>query len=260
MKKTIVAALVVLFSAMAAEARGPSKPDPEVAELKRIQEVNSKILAETVQSVNTILQEIQILKGAIEENKHYVDEGTQKNEKFLKDFDMRITAMEEKLSLFESQLQEVGKGGAKTGPAAVEEDELYRKALAEINAQSYKGALLLLDQFLKKFPKSSMADNAQYWKGEVLYAQKQFPQAILEFQKVVQRFPKSDKVPAAVLKQGYCFFESKEYLDAKAFLEKVATAFPRSEEAIKAKDKIRQIDEILARGGGTKPTAPTPPR
>jgi tol-pal system protein YbgF len=92
-----------------------------------------------------------------------------------------------------------------------------------------------------------MADNAQYWKGESLYGLKQFPEAILEFQKVVKNFPRSDKVPASVLKQGYCFFESKEYVDAKAFLQKVVSQYPSSEEASKAREKIQQIDELLAK-------------
>jgi tol-pal system protein YbgF len=156
--------------------------------------------------------------------------------------------MEERLSLFESQLQEaLTKGGGKAGTSpSGDEGELYRKALAEVNAQNYKAAMPLFDQFLKKFPKSAMADNAQYWKGESLYGLKQFPEAILEFQKVVKKFPKSDKVPAAILKQGYCFFEAKEYLDAKAFLQKVVTLYPKSDEASKARDKIKQIDEVTS--------------
>lgn len=247
-------------------ARDSGKIDPmELAEIKRIQEANGKTLADSVQQINALQQEIQALKGTLEENRHFIEEAGQNNEKVLKDFDMRLTAMEEKLGLFESQIQEMGgkpiapiKTGTTTNIASDEENTAYRKALAEINAQNYKGAIPLLDQFLKKYPKSAMADNAQYWKGESLYGLKRFPEAILEFQKVVKRFPKSDKVPAAVLKQGFCFFEAKEYLDAKAFLEKVAKDFPKSEEAIKAKDKIKQIDQLLAKGGGKKPISAQP--
>ena len=261
MRRYYIYSLTLLFllpsTVWARRGEVPVKVE-DLAELRRVQETNSKILADTVQGIAAIQQEIQSLKGVIEESRHFFEQATQQDEKILRDFDMRLTGMEEKLSLQESQLQDFlskgGQGAKPTNPAlAAEEETLYKKALGEINAQNYKAAIPLFDQFSKKYPKSSMADNAQYWKGEALYALKQFPEAVLEFQKVIKRFPKSDKIPAAILKQGFCFFEAKEYLDAKAFLQKVATDFPRSEEATKARDKIQQIDQVLAK---TPPPAP----
>lgn len=250
------------LSIPAAFSAGAGKLDQEVADLRRVQESSNRILADTAHNVTAVKQEIQLLKGSIEEVRHFFQEASGQNEKLLRDFDMRLTGMEEKLSLYESQLRDFlatgGKGSKVTGPAlSGEEGTLYKKALGEINIQNYKGAIILFDQFLKKYPTSSMADNAQYWKGEALYALKRFPEAVLEFQKILKRFPKSEKVPGSILKQGYCFYEAKEYLDAKAFLQKVATEFPRSEEAVKAKEKIRQIDAILARPAG-KPAEVTP--
>jgi tol-pal system protein YbgF len=248
--------LLLFMTPHSAEARRADAS--EIEDLRRVQESNGAILAETVQKINTLQIDLQAVKGALEENRHFFEQESQKNDKILRDFDLRLSGMEERLSLFESQLQELmAKGGAKGTAAAPagDEGELYRKALAEVNAQNFKAALPLFDQFLKKFPKSSMADNAQYWRGEALYGLKQFPEAVLEFQKVVKKYPKSEKVAAAVLKQGYCFFEAKEYLDAKAFLQKVVAQYPQSEEASKARDKIRQIDEILAKPAATAPSA-----
>jgi tol-pal system protein YbgF len=269
MKKNLLALLVLLISAVSGalvcpplEARlhksdkSEDDVDTQVAGQAQVQDSGNKILAETVQTVNSIQVDLQAMKGALEENRHFFQEQSDNNEKILKDFDLRLTGMEERLSLFESQLQDLMSHGGKGGTAASgDEAELYRKALSEVNAQNFKAAVPIFDQFLKKYPKSSMADNAQYWKGEALYGLKQFPEAVLEFQKVVKRYPKSDKVPAAVLKQGYCFFETKSYLDAKAFLQKVVTDFPKSEEATKAREKIQQIDGILA-----TPAAPARPR
>ncbi len=241
-----------------AEARKADTSDVE--DLRRMQESSGAILADVVQKINTVQVDIQSIKGSIEENRHFFQQESQKNEKILRDFDLRLTGMEERLSLFESQIQELmTKGGVKSAATpAGDEGELYRKALAEVNAQNFKAALPLFDQFLKKYPKSSMADNAQYWRGETLYGLKQFPEAVLEFQKVVKKYPKSDKIPAAILKQGYCFFEAKEYLDAKAFLQKVITQYPQSDEASKARDKVQQIDEILAKPGATSSPARIP--
>ncbi len=223
----------------------------EIAALRQIQETQGRVLAETVQNLQLIRQEVQELKGAIEEARHFFEEGSATSEKLIREYDLRITGMEERLSMYENQLREfLAKPAAPTGIKGVagEEESLYRQALTEINTQNYRGAMPLFDQFLQKFPKSTMADNAQYWKGESLYGLKQFQQAILEFQKVIQKYPKSEKVAAAVLKQGFCFFELKQHLDAKAFLQKVATDFPKSEEAGKAREKLQRVDQILAKG------------
>ncbi len=156
--------------------------EQDVEDLRQTQEANNKILADTVQNVDVMRREIQELKGVSEEVHHFTSEDSNKNEKLLKDFDLRLTAMEEKLSLYGTQLQEflTSSGGPhkKQGKQGKndEEDVLYRRALSEVNAQNNKGALDLFDEFLKKYPKSTLADNAQYWKGEALYASRDFPQ------------------------------------------------------------------------------------
>lgn len=234
-----LAGLLVLFTTAEGRRRDVWS-DQDVAEFKRVQETNSRILAESVQNIQSLRQELQLLKGTVEEIRHFFGEETKKNEKLLRDFDYRLTGIEERISLYGEQLQDFLSKGAGSP-----EDSLYRRALAEINLQNFKQAIDLFDQFLKSYPRSSLADNAQYWKGEALYASKQFPQAILEFQQVLKKYPKSEKVSAAVLKQGYAFFETGNYLDAKAFLQKVVTDFPGTDEAAQAKERVEKINAIL---------------
>ena len=230
-----------------------ARSDAEMTDMKRIQEENSRAIAEINQNFNTLRQEFQELKGAIEETRHFFEEESQKNGKLLRDYDYRITGLEERMSVYGGQLDDFlksekipasGKGApVGAGTASGDEGDLYRRALAEINTQNFKGAEGLLDQFLKKFPKSSLADNAQYWKGEALYASRDYAGAILEFQKVVKKYPRSEKAPGAVLKQGYSFYEMKNYPDAKIFLQKVITDYPTSSEAGDAKERILKVDQ-----------------
>ncbi len=227
-----------------------AKSDKDLEEFRRIADENSRILAEATQSINSLRQEVQALRGAIDEVKYFSQQETQKNEKMIRDFDYRLTGMEERMGLMGSQLQEMvskpaPEGAKKKGAESTTEDALYHKALAEINSQNFKTAVGLFEDFIKKFPKSTLADNAQYWKGEALFGLKDYPNAALEFQKVVQKYPKSDKVPGAVLKQGYCFFEIKEYADARVFLNKVISEYPASDAAASAKDKLERIDQLF---------------
>lgn len=224
------------------------KEEQEIANLRNMQETTSKILAETVQNIETIRREIQEIKGAVEETRHFFEEESRKNGKLLNDFDLRLTGIEERLSLHGDQIQEILSSGSGKRGGDAHEEGLYRKALSHVNTQDYKQAIALFDQFIKKYPKSSLADNAQYWKGESYFALKDYPNAVVEFQKLVKSHPRSDKVPGAILKQGYSFYEKKEYQDAKVFLQKVMTDYPNSEEAGQAKERIAMIDQILAKG------------
>ncbi|QQR81891.1 MAG: tol-pal system protein YbgF [Deltaproteobacteria bacterium] len=238
-----ISLMLLVFSSVAY-----AKSEKDLDEIKRLEDSNSKILAEATQSINALRQEVQALRGAVDEVKYFSQQDTQKNEKMIRDFDLRLTGMEERMGLMGSQLQEVvskpTENAKKKGSES--EETLYHKALAEINAQNFKTAVGIFDDFIKKFPKSDLADNAQYWKGEALFGLKDFPNAALEFQKVVQKYSKSDKVPGAVLKQGYCFFEIKEYPDARIFLQKVITEYPASDAAASAKEKLEKIEQILS--------------
>lgn len=230
----------------------------QIDELKRIQESDSKILAETAQTLTSMRQELQAIQGAADEAKYFTQEESSKNDKMLKDYDLRLTSMEEKLSLYGNQLQDFLGKPTVAQKGKEEETALYKKGLSEINVQNYKSALQIFNQFMTKYPKSSLTPNAQYWKGEALYALREYPQAVLEFQKVVKKYPKSNKVPGAILRQGYCFYETQSYLDAKAFLQKVAVDFPNSDEAGLAKEKIQTIDHLLAQNKNPgKNDAPT---
>ncbi len=223
-------------------------------DLKAVQESQGRVLADQVNQLNLLRQEVQELKGFIEETKHASEEEIGKNAKLVRDFDLRITGMEERLSLDEMQLKEFLSEVEKSEKIGKQEYALYKKALMLVNTQHYKEAAPLFDQLLKKYPKSPLADNSQYWKGEILFALKSFPEAVLEFQKVVKSFPKSTKVPGAVLKQGECFFELKQYEDAKAFFQKVIKEFAASEEAIQAREWLQKVEAILV-----KPPAATEP-
>lgn len=224
------------------------KLQKDLDELKRIVDTNNKILAETVQAVTQLRTDLQAFSGEIEAAKHFIEERGQTNEKTLREFDFRITGLEEKFGIHSQQLEEILSKGPAAAKSATSGEELadYQQALNEVNAQNFKNAVGLFEQFLKKYPKSSLADNAQYWKGEAYFAMKDYAQAILEFEKVNKNHPRSPKAPAARLKQGYAFYEMKSYADAKAFLQKLIGQYPNSEEATLARERLQKIDQLLA--------------
>ncbi|MCI0494176.1 tol-pal system protein YbgF [candidate division KSB1 bacterium] len=115
---------------------------------------------------------------------------------------------------------------------------IYNSAYLDLSKGNYQLAMQGFQQFLEKFPQSDLADNAQYWLGEVFYAQKENQKAIDEFKKVVENYPRGDKVAAALLKIGYCHFNLGDQATGKKFMKIVTERFPNTEEARLARSRL----------------------
>jgi tol-pal system protein YbgF len=121
------------------------------------------------------------------------------------------------------------------------EEELYRFAKDAYDQKNFEAARQYFEQFLVKYPKSNIADNARFWMGEVYFSEGWYQKAILEYQEVIEKYPKGNKVPAAYLKQGLSFFKLGENANAKLVLNELIKRFPESSEANAARQQIKQI-------------------
>jgi tol-pal system protein YbgF len=114
----------------------------------------------------------------------------------------------------------------------------YRAAVELVKAGSYADALAALRAFVQRYPRHDYADNAQYWIGEVFYAQKDYVRALAEFRRVVEVYPRGNKVPDALLKVGYCYQATGQGEKARAVLEQVVNLYPKSEPAALAAKRL----------------------
>jgi len=121
--------------------------------------------------------------------------------------------------------------------------ELYNTAYRDLIRGNYQLALSGFRQFVRQHPNSDLIDNAQYWIGEVFYAQGRYSNAIEEFEKVVRRYRNSDKSASALLKIGYAYFNINEIEQGKIYLEEVVQQHPDSEEANLAKGRLASLNE-----------------
>jgi tol-pal system protein YbgF len=124
---------------------------------------------------------------------------------------------------------------------ADESREIYNTAYRDLIRGNYQLALQGFRQFLQQYPNSDLADNAQYWIGEVFYAQGRYPNAIEEFEKVVKLYSKGDKIPSALLKIAYSYLSISENEQGKLYLEEVIKEYPDSQEANLAKGRLATL-------------------
>ncbi len=120
--------------------------------------------------------------------------------------------------------------------------ELYDNSLTSFKEEDFQQAMDGFQQFLREYPKSDRADNAQFWIGECFMAQKEYEKAILAYQEVIKNYPKGNKVPVAMLRQAIAFMEIKEETSYKLLLKKIIKKYPDSDEAKIAKAKLKKIE------------------
>jgi tol-pal system protein YbgF len=117
----------------------------------------------------------------------------------------------------------------------------YEKAYTAYEEHRYDEALTLFKDFLQRYPNHDLADNAQYWIGEIYYDLEDYGSAILAFKGVVTRYAEENKTPDALLKIGYTYIASDDPSNARIFLKRVINNYPFSEVASKARAKLKEL-------------------
>jgi len=238
---------------------------------EELQKIRSS-MADAHANLQQIQRELGALRGQLEEARFQVNrqigETTREKDQRIKELESRVAKIDEDLkaqrTLLRAEEEELralreqllrtplpgkeseapGAGGLAREKVPGESDAArveYEEALKLLERKDYRTAIARFRDFLKKYPNSEYADNAQYWIGESYYAMREFDQAILEFDAVRQKYPKGDKVPAALLKLAFAFAELGDKVDARLILQELINRYPQSPEAAKAKEKLKAL-------------------
>ncbi len=121
----------------------------------------------------------------------------------------------------------------------------YDEAFQLLRQGDYPRAMTEFAEFLRMYPESPLAANAQYWLAECYYGQRRFPEAIDEFERVFLLYPSSNKVPAALLKIAYSHLERQDAATARSVLQQLIRVYPQSPEARKAQVRLRDVNALL---------------
>jgi len=123
-------------------------------------------------------------------------------------------------------------GGSDAG--SLSPTEVYQRAFAEYASGRYRQAVQGFEQFLRAFPDSRYASNAQYWLAEALYAQQEFGKAISAFEAVVKRYPQGGKAPEALYKLAIIHHRLRQQEKSQEYVERLQSLYPESAAAQKA--------------------------
>lgn len=118
--------------------------------------------------------------------------------------------------------------------------DAYRTALASYNNRDYEAALGQFAEIVATAPRSTRADNAQYWMGECYCGLGKFRLALTEFTKVFA-YQSTEKDDDAQFKIARCYLALGEKDKALAAFQKLLGEHAESEYVERARKEIRYL-------------------
>ncbi len=119
--------------------------------------------------------------------------------------------------------------------------EVYDAAFRDFTRGSYTLARDGFREFLSRYPRTDLADNAKYWIGESYYAQGNYRKAVEEFEGVLRTYPDSDILASALLKASNCHLELGETDRAVEGYRRLVKDWSDSDESFIARQKLAEI-------------------
>lgn len=138
-------------------------------------------------------------------------------------------------------------GGAPAGMPGVASDTLYQNALRDFTTGKYDMSQQEFGDYVKNYPNTDLASNAQFYIGEISYQQGNYKDAIAQYNLVLNNYPQSYKLSASMLKKGMAELELGMKATGIRDLKEVVRRFPGSDEARRAQAKLKELGVATTR-------------
>ena len=126
-------------------------------------------------------------------------------------------------------------------PQAPPADVLYNNGLRDYNANKLDLATQEFGDYLKYYPTTDLAGNAQFYLAEMEYKQQNYAAAVKDYDLVLEQYPGGNKTPAAQLKKGMALAQLGQHDAAVRELNSVIQRYPKSIEATTAREQLRRL-------------------
>jgi tol-pal system protein YbgF len=177
------------------------------------------------------MQEIARLRGQIEVLANQISRAQESQKQLYADLDARLKKVEPQQETVDGQVASV----------LPSEKSAYDSATAMFQSGDYQGATTALQDFVRRYPDSAYAANAQYWLGNAYYALRDYKKAIAAQEVVTTTYAGSPKAPDAMLNIGSSYALLKDSKNAKKALQQLVSKYPESSAARTAKDRLASL-------------------
>ena len=129
---------------------------------------------------------------------------------------------------------------ASTNPG-ISPQRLYDTAWTDYTAGQWTLCIEGFNTYLRSFPRSEAADDAQFYIGECNFADGKYTEAMDAYNRVIANYPRADKAPDAYYKRGMTFERLGQLDRARESWETLLKTFPDAEVARLGKQNLDRL-------------------
>jgi len=212
--------------------------------------VNRKAFADQKLIIDTVSNDLRVLREKVDDNSVRVGSLSQE-----------LDALRQSVSAlngprpFGSEPDTASTSGAPGDPVATpppgaaaigaSPQKLWDGAMADYWGGQYDLAVLGFDSYIKSFPQSPQAADAQLHIANSYMLQGKYEQAAEAYDAVIRTYPKSNVLPEAYTKKGTALISLKQYDSAREALNYVVKNYPDNVAATVAQQRLKDIQDIL---------------
>jgi tol-pal system protein YbgF len=126
-------------------------------------------------------------------------------------------------------------------PPGMQADTTYTNAYKDYSSGQPDLALKEFSDYLRYFPNTALAGNAQFYQGMIYYNKKDYDNAIQAFDAVLERYTDNSKTPSAHYEKGKSLLALNKRDAAAREFRDIVSHYPDSDVAPKAKEELRNL-------------------
>lgn len=219
--------------------------DQAVAAQNRLVDENVQMrrsLLDLQQQIESLRGELARVRGQEEQLTRDITELKKGQEASQQQLDERLRKVEMgESSRAEGLDSAAGASNPMTGEGSAGEKPEYDAALAVFRAGDFRGAQTSFANFIKRYPRSTLAPSALFWLGNAQYATRNYKEAITNFRSLLTAAPNHQRAAEAMLSIANCQIEMKDTRAARATLESLVKTYPQSEAAQAGKERLARL-------------------
>ena len=205
----------------------------------------SKAQFELVNQIQSLRDENATLRGQVETLNYDLESTKKRQQDFYIDLDGRLRKFEpQSASAAEANQADNAKplsdSTKKTASDPANEARDYEKALNLFKSNKIKEAASAFDGFVKTYPDSTLAPNAQYWLGNAYFSLHDCKKSIDAHKIVISKWPQHAKAPDSMINIATCQQELGDTKGVKSTLEAVISKYSSTSAAATAKQRLKK--------------------
>jgi len=204
--------------------------------------VNRKAFADSKLVIDNLTNDVRVIREKLDDNNVRIGSLTQE----VNSLRQSMQQMSTRPSAAEPDTTVGGAPTTSTPPTGGMTDspeKMWNAAWSDYTAGQYDLAVIGFEAYLKTFPKSDQADDAQMHIGNAYLNDGKNDKAVEAYDKTIRNYPTGNVVPDAYYKKGVALSNMKNLAGAREAWDFVIKNYPDSNAAQQAKQRL------LAQGG-----------